>query len=771
MRILELNIIQFGKFSDRAFTFSEGFNIVEGKNESGKSTLQAFIKFMLYGLPRRNPNVLIGERERALSWLGQTAAGSMTVESDGKKFRIERNGSVGARGAYSEKCRIIDIANGLEAYSKEVPGEVFLGIDASAYDSMCNIRQLECVSVDGDAVKGAIENLLSSGDENTSVDSALKLLDKERVRLLYKNGRGGLIYDTERASDELYAEYEKALLLEGENVKYRDELERTERQLAISKRDYDISSRKCDLFEDVKRLEKFRGLNALKKENELLSSELDRLDKENGIGENIPTYEELAEMRSASDALKKSEGLLEYAKKESELAKERLGNTSEKDADELEALLYEFGSPRNVINNINVKKRKKTGASLLSIALFALAAAFFAGAISLILWKDLVAGAITVAFAGVVAAIVGSVFASRAKQTKRAISAILCRIGNGASERDTDAILSLLEAFSKQSEERKSSVAANESAAVKLAMAEEACSAARATARKLLADRNQAFDEGAESYALVSVAERLRAYLGAREETLAKHKENDVLIRSLKAELERYSEKSIEQKITPEIEAAIKNSSFELLKRERDAALYKINELNRYKAELERRLGGLEGSRRSPNEIYPELERQKKRLEALKLRHSAIVLASERIEAASQKLKSNIVPRIKDAAQKNMSIMTKGKYTELFLDDNMALSVLADGETRPIDALSKGSCDVAYFSVRLALLETMCAEKKPPLFMDESLSQLDDERAASALGAVAEYCKGGGQSVLFTCQTRDARLADAIIHTNLISLG
>ena len=118
-----------------------------------------------------------------------------------------------------------------------------------------------------------------------------------------------------------------------------------------------------------------------------------------------------------------------------------------------------------------------------------------------------------------------------------------------------------------------------------------------------------------------------------------------------------------------------------------------------------------------------------------------------------------------------MSIMTDGKYSELFLDDSMALTVLADGETRPIEALSKGSCDVAYFSVRLALLEVMCADKKPPLFMDESLSQLDDDRASRAISAAAEYCKNGAQCVLFTCQTRDARLARNVTKTNLISLS
>ena len=142
MRILELNIIQFGKFSDRTLTLEEGFNVVEGKNESGKSTLQAFIKFIFYGLPRRNPNVLIGERERALSWLGQIAAGSIMLESEGKKYRIERSGRTGARGAYSEKHRTIDLSSGAEVYENEIPGEVFLGIDVSAYDSMCNVSKV-----------------------------------------------------------------------------------------------------------------------------------------------------------------------------------------------------------------------------------------------------------------------------------------------------------------------------------------------------------------------------------------------------------------------------------------------------------------------------------------------------------------------------------------------------------------------------------------------------------------------------------------------------
>ena len=50
MKIIEINIIQFGKFKDRVFKLEDGFNVVKGENESGKSTLLAFIKFALYGV-------------------------------------------------------------------------------------------------------------------------------------------------------------------------------------------------------------------------------------------------------------------------------------------------------------------------------------------------------------------------------------------------------------------------------------------------------------------------------------------------------------------------------------------------------------------------------------------------------------------------------------------------------------------------------------------------------------------------------------------------
>jgi uncharacterized protein YhaN len=88
MRIVELNISEFGSLKNKVINPTEGMNIIYGENESGKSTILLFIKFMLYGLGRRSASN--SERERSVSWAGHTAGGSMSFSHGGKNYRIER---------------------------------------------------------------------------------------------------------------------------------------------------------------------------------------------------------------------------------------------------------------------------------------------------------------------------------------------------------------------------------------------------------------------------------------------------------------------------------------------------------------------------------------------------------------------------------------------------------------------------------------------------------------------------------------------------------
>lgn len=53
MKITELILKNFGKFTNKQILLSDGINIIYGENESGKTTLHTFLKGMLFGMERK----------------------------------------------------------------------------------------------------------------------------------------------------------------------------------------------------------------------------------------------------------------------------------------------------------------------------------------------------------------------------------------------------------------------------------------------------------------------------------------------------------------------------------------------------------------------------------------------------------------------------------------------------------------------------------------------------------------------------------------------
>ena len=769
MKIIEINIIQFGKFKNEVFTFADGFNIVKGDNESGKSTLLAFIKFALYGVGRKNPNVIVGERERAVSWGTGMAAGSLTIEDiDGKKYRIERAGREGARNTYSDKVRIIDLENGSEAFEGEVPGEHFLGIGASAYDSMCNIRQLETVAIGADSIKGAIDNLLSSGDESTDIQAATKMLDLERRRLLHTNGRGGLVFDSEMALERLKSEHRTALILENERVKNTDELERVELSLAKAREEHKIAQKMCDLYDDVLRLESFERLRVLESERIELENKARELEKNAGLDVSLASYEKIAEINSASDSLSSSKNALANAENEYKNAEKALSSIDTSGSEGLSALLDEFSSPRSAGAHF-ASKVKKMRSSLIGTIIFGALGGilvFLAGIIAIGMGN--IYGALTIGFVALLSLWGCGVFYKKFKSAKSEKEAFEGRFAGVIQKIDEFSIEDALEKFSQSRSAIVQRKNALENAKFRLSMARDTLDASLERARALLRRLGASFNDGQECDVLSKFAQSMKIYLVQKAELEQKIREKDALYSSLKKELERFNEADIRARINPSLIEKIKAVSFEKLKVERDAALQRTNQLSQYKAGIERNLTA-SFQRKSANDIFPEIEEEQAKLDELKLRLDAVRLAMETINTASLELKGDVMPRIRERAQVNLATVTNGKYSELFVDENMKLSVFADGATRPIESLSRGSLDVSYFALRLAFLQVLLKEKNPPLYMDECLSQLDDGRAENVLRAIVEHSKTA-QCVLFTCQNRDVELAREIANINLIEI-
>ena len=79
-----INLISFGKFQNRELTFRPTFNIIFGKNESGKSTLFHAIVGTLFGFKN--------DRDRYLPWSNRARyLSKLLLQSDTETISLERN--------------------------------------------------------------------------------------------------------------------------------------------------------------------------------------------------------------------------------------------------------------------------------------------------------------------------------------------------------------------------------------------------------------------------------------------------------------------------------------------------------------------------------------------------------------------------------------------------------------------------------------------------------------------------------------------------------
>ena len=103
MRIDKLDIKGFGKFNNFEVEFDRGLNIVFGENESGKSTMQAFIKAMFYSLKRgrNSKQEVYAPLKKYKPWGGGEYKGSLRYTLDnGETFIVERNFQKGETKIY-----------------------------------------------------------------------------------------------------------------------------------------------------------------------------------------------------------------------------------------------------------------------------------------------------------------------------------------------------------------------------------------------------------------------------------------------------------------------------------------------------------------------------------------------------------------------------------------------------------------------------------------------------------------------------------------------
>lgn len=87
MEIKQVSISGFGRWSKQQFDFSPNLQVIMGQNESGKSTLRAFIAGILFGFPSKKGRTNVYDPRD-----GSRYGGSLTVVFNKQTFKITRTG-------------------------------------------------------------------------------------------------------------------------------------------------------------------------------------------------------------------------------------------------------------------------------------------------------------------------------------------------------------------------------------------------------------------------------------------------------------------------------------------------------------------------------------------------------------------------------------------------------------------------------------------------------------------------------------------------------
>ena len=197
MIIEKIYIKSFGMITDMTLEFSDSINVIEGQNEAGKSTIAAFIKYMLYGFDNNEDKESLTERNKRINWATGNVQGAMYVRVKDKRYLINRSTILvenNSREAYKEDSSIIDLETGSPVFGRVPAGELFFGVDRELFDNTAFVGQIGDSRINEGSVKESIENILFSGSEKINNQRAAAKVSVKMETLLHKNGMGGVIY-------------------------------------------------------------------------------------------------------------------------------------------------------------------------------------------------------------------------------------------------------------------------------------------------------------------------------------------------------------------------------------------------------------------------------------------------------------------------------------------------------------------------------------------------------------------------------------------------
>lgn len=276
MKIRNLSLDRYGVWRDVSLPFGEtGLHILYGPNEAGKSTLMRFVRGVFYGFDL--PGVAATERmgrDRSAR-VAESAAGSVTVDFDDRRWLLTRTLSPDARRTDdAEPARGTVEVHALDGSARgQLESDEWLlqalgGISEAVYEKVfaVGLQELQTLgTLHADEVARQIYGV-SLGPDGQRLLNAFDAFDAESSRLSSSDGRGLLqrLAERERSLEREAARFASDRDRYDELHRERDELEIQITQWKSKQGDHERQLRGFDLLQ--KAWEPWRQVDGLRRE-------------------------------------------------------------------------------------------------------------------------------------------------------------------------------------------------------------------------------------------------------------------------------------------------------------------------------------------------------------------------------------------------------------------------------------------------------------------------------------------------------------------------
>ena len=720
MKIIEIDIKEFGGLKDFKKSFGDGLNTVFEQNGFGKTTVAAFIKAMLYGFQmQRGGDVSQNQRLKMTPWDGNDFGGSMTVETDGgKRYRIER---VFNTHGYMDIVRALDAETGAaENELLPVPGDKLLKVGSENFDRCVYSPQNRVHTGNDPALTARLGRALEENGGGASLNKAAGALH-DYINVL-AGGEGRLsritaeIAKVERQIKAADNKRAKQLADVGQRAELKARLVKYEAEIELIKRSRIPQvelNKAAALYQKIDRQRQDK-----QKQAEAMGGHLTG---------RILTADERAELQGYLDRI--GELTTQTTPSACGSHPSEGGEFARQDSTHNDKnYIKPQSSP---LDGAAVKKKlaaKKNAAAfgrkIMAWVMFGAMLLCLAGA-AVCFGLNSTAGGAVLAAAAVIMACAGAYFWRAAGKVKPAVE------NPDAETPDTDAALQALhtalvdEIKDEFSADASCSGGAGNDTNEKGLLTEKALMlAARAfhnidTLEKL-ARALQTYDADCAALAAAKkdVANFDETLKGIKEEL--KDADESLFVRKF---TEEDFDLKIPQKRLKFLETCVRNIIEQVGRIEGAAAASLETPINR---------AGLK-------QLYNNLLKDRDEMEyIIYCADSAIYHLGE----GREQLLNNYAPPLKESMAGYMKALSYGKSKlSAGLDKDLNLYIEADGEPRDLGYFSHGLQDLAYFALRMSMLDLIYKTERPFIILDEPFVNYDDrhmEMARALLNKIAK---------------------------------